>query len=152
MLHVLGVLLLFIGSICKKTAKYFIGPLNVSFGLCEEEGWKMSGNISERSEAALSSFPSLDGTLCAGMCSSLGCSLETLVPSAELICGDAEATEQWQAVHLEKTWVKGTQKLSRQLTRRRCLWQTAGNGYRWRESDRQLSFGCMTQAAVNVCC
>lgn len=33
MLHVLGVLLLFIGSICRKTTKYFIRPLNVSFGL-----------------------------------------------------------------------------------------------------------------------
>lgn len=36
MLHVLGVLLLFIGPICRKTTKYFIGPLNVSFALFVE--------------------------------------------------------------------------------------------------------------------
>lgn len=33
MLHVLGVLLLFIGSIYEETTKYFLGSLNVSFGL-----------------------------------------------------------------------------------------------------------------------
>lgn len=63
MLHVPGAVFLFIGSLREKTTKYFLGPLNVSFGL-----WKAEINVATRPRAPrLSLLPSLDGKLCVGM-------------------------------------------------------------------------------------
>lgn len=75
-LHVLGVLFLF--TICEKTTKYFLGPLNVSFGLLVKRKAEINLEIFQRDETVLSLLPSLDGTLCVGMDFCLGWSLEML--------------------------------------------------------------------------
>ena len=79
MLLVLGVLFLFIGSICEKMTKYFLGPLHVSFGLFVKRKAEINLETFQRDlETVLSLLPSLDGTLCVGMCFCLGWSAEML--------------------------------------------------------------------------
>lgn len=136
MLPVLGLLLLFMGSVYESKAKCFLGLESVFLGnlVKRKAEAEMEASDGRHALAFLSTRWQAECRDALNR-SRLGAPARRhrAVPKAKLICRDAEVTEQWQAVRCGKTWVKGTgaeQTLSSEELPVACTgW--AGRGLRW---------------------